>query len=154
MITFKFQNGDFSIDASGKLETVTGFEILRKNINKLLSTYKESSANTMMYNRYNPNYGHNIPFLRSVLVTSTQEELISSIQDELNSCILYYTNNIQPEKQSIPGFTADSYLKDADVTVYPSEEDNGYAKIPIIRYEVEIVSAAPSQNKSILSGVV
>lgn len=153
MITFKMVNGDFSLNSAGKLETVEGFEALLKNINKLLSTYKENSENFSIPDRYNPNYGHNIPFIRGLVGFGSQEDLINAIQDELNSTILYYTNNIQPEKQSIPGFTADAYLRDANVTVYPFEEDDGYKKVPIIKYEIEIVSGGSSEQKSQISGI-
>lgn len=153
MITFKFVNGDFVLSPTGKLETVSGFEALKKNIQKILVTYKENSSNTVLPNRYNPNYGTNIPFLRAILGPVTRDELINAIQDELVSTILYYTNNIQPEKSSIVGFTPDAYLKDADVTVYPDLEDNGVTKVPIIRYEVEIVSAGSNKNTTLDNNV-
>lgn len=140
MISFKLEDGDFILGGDGHFVRVSGVELLKQKIKKILSTNKENVLNFgEIPFRYNPNYGTDINYIRQLMPIFTIEDARKAIQTEIRNVILNYAN-IQSYTFRY-GLSPDEMLSDATV-IANVIVDNTAVKRVIIMYEVELVTAS------------
>lgn len=140
MISFLFENGDYRLEGDGHFTRVTGVELLKQKIRKILFTNKENVLNAGgIPFRYNPTYGTDINYIRQLLPIFTSEDARQAVQNEIRNVILNYANIQNSTLQY--GLSSEETMVDATV-VASIVVENTPAKRVVILYELEIVTAS------------
>ena len=141
MISFKFQNGDFSLDSHGGLQRVTGVDSLKQSIGKVLMTDKENILNEgEIPFRYNPDYGTNLNYIKQLSPIFTIDDAKKAVQEEVRSVLLDFAKT-QTTKLKY-GLTQDEIMADATITVTAAMAQSDGPKRILINFEVAVVSAS------------
>lgn len=137
MISFKFADGDWQLNGSGKLRRVSGPALLLQHIKKILETEKQNIINASSIPfRYNPQYGQNLSFIRNLVPIFTTEDARQAVQTDVRQTITKYAE-IQAEKMKLDLDPSET-LVDATVLALANKNESGNLAIS---YNLELVNA-------------
>jgi len=141
MTSFRFQDGDWRLAGTGKLERVSGTDLLLQHVDKIQNTDKQNPVNEYEIPfRYNPNYGQNLKFIRSLNPIFTVEDALQAVKNDIREMLIKYAQ-IQRNKQTLRLAPEETLVDASIITTLNKSNTDGVERYEI-KYELELINAA------------